>query len=288
MGQILIAGAGDIGTRVGLQLVDAGHRVCALRRNPAKLPPSLHPIAADLSERDQLHAIPQDVSHVVYAAAADGSSDEHYERAYVTGLNNVLEHCRAAALPIQRIVFISSTAVYAQADGEWVNESSPTEPTGFAGKRTLEAENLLKDAGFDHCILRCGGIYGPGRTRLVDWVESGTASYDPDNPAYTNRIHADDVARAAMFLLFHPQPGRLVLGVDERPATMSEVLHWLASELGAPPPVARSASAGGSARRSASNKRVSSERLRGLGFEFRFPSYREGYTALLQARRQSN
>jgi nucleoside-diphosphate-sugar epimerase len=143
---------------------------------------------------------------------------------------------------------------------------------------------LLADSGFEHCVLRCGGIYGPGPTRLIDTVAAGTASFDPTEPSYTNRIHADDVAGAAAFLLFHPAPGRLVLGVDEEPAELGDVLTWLANELGVAPPTAGVSDAG-RARRSASNKRVNSEKLRQLGFRLRYPTYREGYAELLRARR---
>jgi nucleoside-diphosphate-sugar epimerase len=258
-------------------LKSEGHEVFALRRDVAKIPPAVDALAADLCDLSQLaRVVPNDLTHVAYCAAADARSDEAYERAYVIGLSNVLSlrqlaHCR-------RVAFISSTAVYAQDDDSWVDEASPTEPSSFSGQRTLQAEARLVASGLPYCIFRCAGIYGPGRKRLIDQVRSGAATYDPERAAYTNRIHSDDVAQALARLLQHPDADGVVLGVDDEPARRRDVLQWLATRMGAPRPTAdpRAATA------RAGSKRVSNRRLRGLGYEFIYPTFREGYDALLR------
>lgn len=279
---MLIAGAGDVGVRLGFCLLRAGHHVFTLRRDTSGLPAELDPIGADLSDPESLRQLPAGLTHVVYTAAAPDSSDEAYERTYVRGLSNLMQAATRSST-LSRITFTSSTAVYAQTDGAWVDETSPTEPTHFAGLRTLEAEGVLRDSGVPHCILRCGGIYGPGRSQLVDRVRGGLAHYDPDRTQYTNRIHADDVAAALAFLTLHPDPPALVAGVDHEPAPRREVLEWLARRLGVPPP--QPSATPGSQRRSESNKRVSSARLRALGYTFVYPTYREGYESLLTGAR---
>lgn len=284
--RVLIAGAGDVGIRLGLELADAGHQVLALRRDVSRVPKRLTALRADLCDPNQLaKVIPEGLTHIAYCAAADARTDEAYVRAYVQGLSNVLDVPRVRDAALRRVTFISSTAVYSQDDDGWVDESSPTHPTSFSGRRTLEAESLLTESQLPHCILRCGGIYGPGRTRLIDQVRSGTATYDETRADYTNRIHATDVAGALAFLLVHPEPNGLVLGVDHEPARRRDVLRWLAATMGAAPPgkIADSCREGNaSPRRSVGSKRVSNAKLVGLGYQFRYRTFREGYGELIR------
>jgi nucleoside-diphosphate-sugar epimerase len=285
--RILIAGAGDLGVRAGLLLHAAGAQVFALKRNPSDLPPELHPLAADLTRPETLTSLPE-VDQVVYSVAADTSSDEAYQQAYVVGLSNLVQSLSVQRAPLERVLFVSSTAVYAQTDGSWVDESSLAEPDGFSGIRTLQAEALLQHAGFRHVVLRSAGIYGPGRTRLLDQVQSGKASYDPQQPEYGNRIHVDDLARAIVHLLQLSTAASLYNAVDHEPAPRQQVLQWLATSLGAPAPRAVASAAAAepsSARRArATDKRVSGSLLRESGFQFVYPSYREGYAQLIALR----
>lgn len=284
--RVLIAGAGDIGTRLGLRLARAGHEVFALRRSPASLPSELRPIAGDLSDSATLVEVPSDLTHIVYTAAADQATEAAYERAYVRGLANVLSLPATASSSFAKLLFISSTAVYAQSDDSWVDEQSETIPTHFAGQKTLQAEQLLRGTAFATCALRCGGIYGPGRTRLIEQVRTGQATYDPNSQQYTNRIHSEDVVGALQWLLFSERTPPIVNGVDTQPAPRSEVLRWLAERLGAATPrpqpaPAEAPSSGRAGRRAPGSKRVSSRLLQSLGYPFLYPSYREGYAALL-------
>ena len=143
----LIAGAGYVGAALAARLVAAGHEVIALRRSAAAPPAGVRAFRADLSAPGALDALPE-LDLVFYTAAADERSDAAYERAYVTGVARVVEHLARRAAPAQRLLFTSSTAVYAQQHGEWVDEASPCEPSGFAGRRLLEGEALLRAAPF--------------------------------------------------------------------------------------------------------------------------------------------
>jgi len=286
--RILIAGCGYVGSELAARLAADGHTVFGLRRGAAPLPEGVAALRADLLDRAGLRAAlaeiePGGIDVVVYAAAADAADDESYRRAYVEGLGHVLEWADAQGMRPPRVFFTSSTAVYAQADGAEVDEESPTEPTHFAGVRMLEAERLVRAA--DGIVLRLGGIYGPGRTRLIEAVRAGRVTLRPGPPRYTNRIHRDDAARALEHLVGRALAGApldpVYVGVDDDPADEAEVLRWLAARLGVPPPPVAPAGAAPAAPARGGNKRCRNARLRATGFTFLYPTFREGYASLL-------
>lgn len=270
--KVLIAGCGYVGVALGEELIARGHQVWGLRRDPSTLPAGLRPLALDLASPGGLTGLPAELDRVVYCASADESSDAAYARAYVTGLRNVLRAVAGSA--VERILFTSSTAVYAQSEGEWVDEASPTTPQHFSGIRLLEAENLLRTQAIPSSSLRCSGIYGPGRTRLIQSVRDGSAR---GSARFTNRIHRDDIAGAIVHLLDRePLPPVLVLSDDE-PATEHAVQSYLARRLGVPePPLTES-----EPRSRGGHKRCRNSLLAATGYRLRFPTYREGYAALL-------
>lgn len=271
---VLIAGCGYVGTALGERLVKRGHTVWGLRRDPSGLPPPFRKVAADLTSARDLSALPGDIDYVVYAASAGEATDAAYERAYVTGLRNLLDALRGGSL--RRVFFTSSTAVYAQADGSWVDESSETEPTHFSGIRTLEAERLLLAGPAPATVLRCAGIYGPGRTRLIESVRNGTA---PLSDRFTNRIHRDDIAGAVVHLIDARVAEDILVLSDDEPALQRDVTHFLAERLGVSPPTTTSSEASGRG----GHKRCRNDKLKATGYRLLFPSYREGYAAMLAA-----
>jgi nucleoside-diphosphate-sugar epimerase len=284
--KVLIAGCGDVGTALGLRLAGAGHEVWGLRRDPTWLsaaPPEIQPLAADLTEPATLAALPGGLEAVAYTAAAGASTEPAYQAAYVQGLANLLGVLAARGEPIRRVLFTSSTAVYGQAAGEWVDETSPTEPPGFSGRTLLEAERVLAEGPYPGIAVRLGGIYGPGRTRLLRQVLAGEARL-PAEPAYTNRIHRDDCAGLLAHLLALPAPQPLYLGVDHDPADLRDVYLWLAEQLGAPPPQAAEPGAATSpgARTRAGSKRCNNARLLASGYRFLYPTFREGYGEMIR------
>ncbi|MEM7048077.1 MAG: SDR family oxidoreductase [Acidobacteriota bacterium] len=276
--RVLIAGCGDLGSALGLRLLQRGARVWGLRRRAANLPDGIRPLAADLTRREALAAVlPTTLDAVVYTAAAGAFDDSRYRAAYVAGPRTLLAVLEHQGQRLRRLLFTSSTAVYGQSGGEWVDESSPTRPTSFAGERVLEGERIFLTSPHRTTVLRLGGIYGPGRTRLLDRVRRGEATYDPDRPIFSNRIHRDDAAAALEHLLALESAAEVYLGVDDAPVPLTEVYRWLARRLAAPAPrQGRSLES-----RQRGNKRCRNRRLRQSGFELLYPTFREGYRALL-------
>lgn len=272
--RVLIAGCGYVGRALGVRLAREGAEVWGLRRSAA--PDTLQgirPIAADLADPASLRDLPGDLDGVVYAASAGGSTPEAYEAAYVRGLKNLL----AATAP-RRLIFVSSTAVYGDRRGDWTDEETPEEPDHFSGRILLEAERIALGGPPPAVVLRLGGIYGPGRDRLIREVALGSARR-PAEPLFTNRIHRDDAAGAIAHLLALERPERVYLGVDSEPADLGAIYAWIAERIGAPePPVAPAPATGRLARGS---KRCSNARLAGSGYRFLYPTFRDGYGELL-------
>ncbi|HQY69214.1 MAG: SDR family oxidoreductase [Gammaproteobacteria bacterium] len=276
---ILIAGCGDVGGALAERLRDAGHRVAGLRRRAGLLPAGIEPLAADLGEPATLALLGERRFDIVVVSSAAGRFDEdHYRRVYVEGLANLLDVLRGTP----HVLLASSTAVYHQCDGEWVDEDSPTEPHGFSGRILLQAEALLRErAAHRATVLRFGGIYGPGRERLLREVAAGIGcAREPVR--YTNRIHREDCAGILQFLVGRLLRGEtlapLYLGVDSEPAPMWEVRHWIAAELG----VALDDAAGGAqGGRAPGSKRCSNRRLLEAGYALRYPDFRAGYAPLI-------
>ena len=276
MANVLIAGCGYVGTALGLELASQGDRVWGLRRDASQLPSQLNAVSADLGNPATLHTLPRELDYVVYCAGADASTDAAYELVYVNGLRNVLN--AVAGSGARRVFFTSSTAVYGQAAGEWVDEASETTPAHFSGARLLEAERLLHEQALAATVLRCSGIYGPGRTRLIDSVRNGNAS---PSQRFMNRIHRDDVSGAIAHLLHMAEPPPLLLLSDDAPALDSEVIAFIAQQLGVPAPAAPEGGPTPAAR--GGHKRCRNGLLRATGYRLRYPSYREGYGAMLAA-----
>ncbi|MEX2528326.1 MAG: SDR family oxidoreductase [Gemmatimonadota bacterium] len=278
MGQVLIAGCGYVGSQAALFLLEEDRDVVGLRRNVAAIPPSIPRISADLVSGTGLDAVPEDVDQLLYAASPGDRSEEAYQQAYLDGPARLRELFRARDQVIRRAVLLSSTGVYGDAEGAWVDEETPPRPDTITGQVLDEAEMafLEKWQGIG-VVLRLGGIYGPGRTRLLEMVRSGRARCPEGDTVYSNRIHRDDAARASVFLLDHPTASGVYLGVDEEPADLCSLYRWMASELGVPAPTP------GGIERTRSNKRCSGARLRRLGFSYSFPTFRQGYSELLPA-----
>jgi nucleoside-diphosphate-sugar epimerase len=280
----LIAGCGFVGTQLALDLAAEGHEVWGLRREPSGLPTPIRPLRADVTKPATLQGLPPRLDLVFFTAAPDRHDDEGYRRLYVDGLRNLIQALCAQGQQPSRLLFTSSTAVYAQSHGEWVDEASPTQPHNFAGRRVLEAEHVLFTSPFPSVVVRLAGIYGPGRGRLLESVRNGTAACPDGPPIYTNRIHRDDCASVLRHLATIPAPMPLYLAADHEPADTGTVLRWLAEQLHVPPPAVRSAAEIPSWERG-SSKRCRNDRLLTSGYRFRFRTFRDGYGAILKGAR---
>lgn len=242
------------------------------------MPGGVIAIAADLRDRASLVGIPADVDRLVYAVGPDASTEDAYRAAYVEGLENVRDALAAAGARVRRAVLTTSTAVYAQDGGEWVDEASETTARGTAAV-LLEAERVVQGSFEEGVAMRLAGIYGPGRDRMVRAVAEGTARL-PRTPRWTNRIHRDDCAGAIERLLELPRVDPVYVGVDDEPADLGDVYRWVARQLGvAEPPLEDGL--GGRAR--GTQKRCRNARLRATGWAPTYPTFREGYRDALAA-----
>ncbi|WP_017975114.1 NAD-dependent epimerase/dehydratase family protein [Actinopolyspora halophila] len=272
---VLLAGCGDLGTEAGLRFAAAGHEVVGLRRSTHRLPHGITGQSVDLTR--ELPSVPADTGIVVIVLTADRRDAEGYRRTYSDGTRNVLDAIDRAGLS-PRILFVSSTAVYGTAEG-WVDESTPPAPSSGTGEVIAETERTLHERRPDAIVLRLAGLYGPGRTSLVDRVRAGTAD-SASAPRYTNRIHRDDAAAAIVHLTTGvTRPDPVYVGVDHQPAERAEVLDFLAAELDVPRPAGDTPAFG-----RPDDKRFRNDRILATGFEFTHPTYREGYRAVLSGR----
>jgi len=277
---VVIAGCGDVGSRLASQLLAAGWEVHGLRRNVSRLPEGVIGIAGDLFKKDCPDTWPiGGVDYLVYCAAATDHDEAGYRKAYVEGLQHVLEWLDDYGQQPKQLVFVSSSSVYGQQNGEWVDETSPTQALGYSGQVMLEAEQVVFDSGIPATTVRLTGIYGPGREWLLSQVRQGyRVAVEP--PLYGNRIHVDDAAGLLAFLLQHVEQGgsldKVYIGVDDAPAPLAEVVGWLREYLGVTE-WAEDASV-----RRAGSKQCSNARAKALGWTPTYPSYREGYAAILK------
>lgn len=277
MARVLIAGCGYVGAELGSRLAAAGHAVWGMKRRPVGLPSGVRPVAADLTNPGSLGNLPSDLDVVVYAASADSFAEDAYRRAYVDGPRHLLAALATQGQSPRRVLLVSSTSVYGQRRGEWVDEDSPTEPAGFNGRLVLEGEEAVRGGPFPATVVRFGGLYGPGRVLFVGALRAGTATCSESPPACVNLVHRDDGAGALAHLSFLPDAAPVYIVVDSCPAERCELLRWLAARLGLPPPAVVDAGPGP---RGQGFKRCSSRRLLGSGYELAYPSYVDGFSAL--------
>ncbi|SDX73989.1 Nucleoside-diphosphate-sugar epimerase [Pseudomonas syringae] len=276
---LLIAGCGDIGSRLANRLMSDGWAVHGLRRTVSELPDGVIGVKGDLFRAEKPEQWPTaPLDYVVYCATPSQRDETGYRMAYVEGLRNVLGWLEQCGQRPKRVIFVSSSGVYGQQNGEWVDENSTTEPGSYTGTVMLEAEQLALNSGLPATAVRLTGIYGPGRSDLSNRVRQGH-SVRIDPPIYANRIHADDAASLLAHLLQADHRGVALescyLGVDDDPAALADVVAWIREYLGV-----TEWSEDVSVQRVGS-KRCSNARARALGWAPMYPDYRAGYAALL-------
>jgi nucleoside-diphosphate-sugar epimerase len=193
---------------------------------------------------------------------------------YVEGLTNVLKQLQD--WPPHRFIHISSTSVYGQTDGDWVDETAPTLPLSESGRVVLEAEQVLRSHVPDGIILRLAGIYGPGRLLRSDALVNGKPlPGDPDR--WLNLIHVDDAATAVLSADERAGASGIYNIADGEPVRRGEFFSFLAELLGTPPP-----RFGGERLNDPTNRRIANGLvLKDMGLRLKFPSYRQGLPASL-------
>jgi nucleoside-diphosphate-sugar epimerase len=228
-----------------------------------------------------LDQLPEGIDAAFYIVTPDAFEDAAYEAAFVRGPRNLLRALISDRQSARRLIFVSSTSVYGQRAGEWVDETSQTAPPQFSGNRLLEGEHLVLESSIPGVVVRFGGIYGRNGNRLLQRVRDARPCQDTP-PLYTNRIHYEDCVCVLHHLFDLQDPEKIYLGVDHEPAAQCVVMDWIAAQLGLPAsPRAAPDDAGGGRRKT--NKRCRNARLLSSGYRFVYPSFRDGYGALLAA-----
>ena len=296
MARAVIVGCGYVGLELGRKLRNDGHEVVGVRRSDAGLDAveaaGLEPHRADATDPDSLAALP-DAEWVVFAASSGGRGAEAAREVYVEGLRNVIEEYADRASPPDRLVYTSSTGVYGDHNGAFVDEETELDPRTEKTRVLAAADRVAIDeagaAGIDGTVARFAGLYGPDRYRLDRYLAG------PVTEGYLNMVHREDAAGAVAFLLDADSArGDVVLVVDDEPVDKWAFADWLAAECGVDDPPKRTAEqrladpdlSAAARRRIETSKRCSNDRLHALGYTLAYPTYREGYRPAIEASRQ--
>jgi nucleoside-diphosphate-sugar epimerase len=224
--------------------------------------------SVDISDEKDVAAHNADFDVVVHCASTRGGDVGLYRHVYFDGTQNLRNHFGGA-----KFLFTSSTSVYAQINGEIVTEQSPAQPKHETGKILRQAEDLV--LAKNGVVVRLGGIYGPGRSALLKKFLSGDTVADLSQDRFVNQIHRDDAAMGMCLLLkLATAAGEIYNVVDDRPILLSECYLWLAAKLQRP--LASSGRSTPTRRRGESNKRVSSAKLRSMGWVPHYPTFAVG------------
>jgi len=275
--RILIAGCGDIGMAVGTALVAQGHHVTGLRRS-AVVPDTsgIDYFQADLTRPESLSKLPTNFDLLLVIVTPSERSEAGYKAIYLDGVGNLLEHFASQNINLP-VIYVSSTRVYAQSQGEWVDENSITEPADAYGRILLDAEQQVLAQSPGNSIVRFSGIYGRGSKFMQKLVTQGKpVQYSP--PSFTNRVHRDDCVGALIFLANKVLSGETLashyLVSDNEPVPKWDVVAWLADQAGLPQPAQQELD-----RKAGQGKRCSNRRIREAGYNFHYKSYRDGYSS---------
>jgi len=279
--KIVLLGFGDIANRLSTHLT--AYQTVGVKRSLIHHP-TVQIETADCCNQQQMNQLMSTGFDVlVMTFTPTEMSDEGYYQGYVKPVQTILSALNQQAVKPRLIVFVSSTSVYAQQDGSWVDERSPVEPESYSGRRLLEAEQLISDSGYSYSHVRFSGIYGRSRGHLVEQVLAGKGT--ATEPAiYTNRIHAEDCAGVLAHFIERQKTDaieKLYIASDHQPAPLHDVKQWMRETLGLPEnhfnenaPLTK--------RTARSNKRCENALLVESGYVFRYPSFKEGYAPLLK------
>jgi nucleoside-diphosphate-sugar epimerase len=286
----LIIGCGYLGERLGTRLGRAGEPVYGTVRSQARAAgiaaQGVQPLIADVLDPASLRGLPT-ADRLFYCVGFDRSVGASMRAVYVDGLVNLLESLPTA---VTRLVYASSTGVYGQTDGEWIDEETPPHPRTESGKVCLEAEERLRawtearQGAIDSVILRFAGLYGPGRVVRRALVERGEPI--PGDPSKLfNLIQIEDAARVAVAALSARAPDPLYLVSDDRPVTRLEYYSLLATLLNAPAPTFAPPQPGGPEEsRDSTSKRVANHRIKTLlGAALTYPDITTGLPAAIRS-----
>ncbi len=292
MTRVAILGCGYVGCELARQL-QPEYEVVGVRRSEAGLRTvedvGATAVKADVTETETLAAVP-DADWIVFAASSGGRDADAARRTYVEGLRTTIDHfCDRETVP-DRVVYTSSTGVYGDRDGDWVDETTPIDPETERGQVLTEAERIARQRPIDDTdgtVARFAGLYGPDRYRLDRYLDG------PVTEGHLNMVHRDDAAGAVRFLLAGDHARREVVNVvDDEPVSKWDFADWLARQCDEPEPAKQTIAERlddpglSDAARNwiGADKRVNNTKLRELGYDFAYPTYRDGYRDAIETR----
>jgi nucleoside-diphosphate-sugar epimerase len=278
MATILLIGLGELGSWIATEAMLQGITVNAMRRQPTS------PAGVNLIQHDATAPWPTlsdniaesaGISDLVLCVAPDNRTDDAYRRAYLDIAAHALCWLNKQPQP-PHLWLVSSTSVYGQQHGEWVNEDSPRLPERNTAKILVKAEDFWLQSGLPCTMLRPAGLYGPGRDMMLRVARTGQQIVETQ-PVYTNRIEISDCARAIVHLLSCRQQGHSTENAynitDLAPARYCEVVQFLQQQLEINAVTEQIVQRG--------SKRVSARRLQQTGFNWQYPDFKAGYLAML-------
>lgn len=310
--KVLFAGCGDIGVRairqIQQKIPSLNWEYLAVRRNTSRLPVDITSVSGDIRDTKFLASLlaSEQFTALVVSLTPEQMTDEGYRESYVVAARSIQTAVAQCTEPPHLVIWISSTGVYGESDGEWVDEQTLIIPSSFRGKRLREAEEVIAGLSVPSSIVRFSGIYGSGRHRLMNQVRDSHCV--PATPVvWTNRIHSEDCAGFIVHLLQQFVSGckleNQYIATDNEPAKRYEVQQWLAQEIGVDHDEGAAVShtvdsleskylmgeikSGAKEDKAkvikspAGNRRCRNQRMRATGYQLKYPSYREGYRALL-------
>ena len=271
--KILIIGCGYVGLPLGQVLASAGHEVHGVRRTDFTAE-NITPQRIDITAPNTLDVLPRDFDWVINTVSSARGDAGVHRTVFVDGAKNLLDWLGDSSA---RVLFTSSTSVYPQTDGDWVDETSPAKPEGGTAQNLAQAEELFLNAPQAATVLRVAGIYGPQRGYLFRQFLTGEAVLTEGGARWINMIHRNDVVGAILAAM--DLTPSIYNVADDEPVTQRVFFEWLAKRLNKPmPPEGESVSR----KRVATNKRVRNAKLKAAGWQLRFPTFRDGYENLIR------
>jgi nucleoside-diphosphate-sugar epimerase len=236
MESVLIIGCGDVGVRVARLVQASGCAAWAMARSQSSADHlarhGVRSVPGDLDRLETLQALPTAGKLVFYLAPPPGGGPVDLR------MHHFCSAIGAGQSP-RKVVYISTSGVYGDCGGNWVDEQTPVNPQTSRAKRRVDAENRLMEwgrrLGVPIVILRVTGIYGPGRLPIAR-IRQGHPVLREEIAPPTNRIHADDLAAVCLAAAAKGGDGEIYNVSDGQPGTMTEYFNVIADRLGLPRP----------------------------------------------------
>lgn len=267
--KVLIIGCGKLGTRLAEILNAEGHQIWALKRHPEHLPSFINPLQGDLSYPPEIEWTVFDLIYVVISP--DQRDRLAYQELYEVKFPALVRILRNQLKPSQTIIFVSSTHIYSENQGNWINHKTEARAYDYRSQALLTAEKSLLDSNKLIRIVRFSGLYDQNATFIFNQLQAGKLENAGD---YSNRIHREDAARFLAYLTTYSGNETEFLASDNEPVKKGVLISWLADQCGLPQPQFE--------KNQISGKRCDNRSMLDSGFVLVYPNYQAGYRTLIE------